>query len=490
MGVCIAIATLLGVASVAASLLEGSAAGLVIIAVAFGALVIVSNDPRRAMLIVALMDIPLQLDTYINHDELIGVRGTTSGFNFSLTLIALVGLYALWFFQITTSKRAPKLGTVVPLRVPALAIAPLLLYALFAVASAVQGVRFELSIYELFVLAKLLLLYVYVIFNVRSKQDIVFIMAVLSLGLALESAFMFVGRAVGSAFSFAGMHSGVEFGESGIRVGGTLRNPNIAASYLTMSIGLAAGVVLSSIQKPLRVLAGLAIVLAIPALIFTSSRGGWLSALVTLSIVVFFAYRSKKISPIPLVIGGLIGVALLLVFQDLIIGRLLTDDRGSASARGPLNAIALAMWSDYPFLGIGINTFYTLLPDYVTPEFSKAWLSTVHNRYLLMLSETGPGGLLSFVGFMLASLWLAYQTWRENDPLFAPLSMGVFAAIAGQFVHMLVDTYRWRSSIQLMFVAAGVIVVMRVLSPALAARKERLVKLTSLDSRERKDVLA
>jgi O-antigen ligase len=473
LAVCIALACALGAAAVFSATTGGTTGALVMALIAGAAFVAIVGDPRRVLLAVAIIDIPLLFDIYIGHDEYIGVRGTTSGYNFSLTTIALVGLYAIWFWERISRVKDFSGRTPAPRPVPAAALVPLFAYLAFALASAIAGQDFVQSTYELFVFGQLLLLYLYVIYRGRSREDIAFIATMLAAALLFEAVAMVFTWGVGREMNFGPLKFGAEFGQTGIRVGGTLRNPNVAGSYLALSIAICAGITLSNLSRGTRWLAGIAMLAAFPALIFTQSRGGWISTALAIVVFVICAYRSKRIAGWPLALGSAVVLGLVAVFQDRIINRLITDDRGSASARGPLNQIAFDMIWEYPIFGVGINNFLSTLPAYLTPEFRNAWISTVHNRYLLMWSETGLGGLLAFMAFVAVSLWLAWRVYQNRDALYSPLALGMFSGMLGQLVHMAFDTYRWRSSVQLLLLMGGMIVVMHLLAPQ-PARQERV----------------
>jgi putative inorganic carbon (hco3(-)) transporter len=474
---CFALAAVLGAATVFATTSGGSLGALVMVGLAGAALIVIVNDPRRVLLAVAIFDIPLLFDIYIGHDEYIGVRGTTSGYNISLTTIALVGLYALWFWERISRERDFSARRTSPQTVPLAALLPLFAYCGFAIISAVFGQNLRQSLFELFILGQLLLLYLYVIYRARSREDVAFIALMLAGALLFESLVMFGTRVIGRELAFGPLKFGVEFGETGMRIGGTLRNANVAGSYLALSISICAGIVLSNLKLGTRVLAGAAILSAVPALIFTQSRGGWLSLALAMVLFVGFAWRSGRISGTLLAGGAIVALGVLLVFQNSIVNRILADDRGSASARGPLNQIALNMVWDYPLTGVGINNFLSALPPYLRPEFRGAWISTVHNRYLLMWSETGLGGLLTFMLFIAATLYLGWRVFQNRDALYAPLALGLCSGVVGQLVHMAFDTYRWRSSVQLLFLMSGMLVVMHIITPLVAARNARVAEM-------------
>jgi O-antigen ligase len=149
-----------------------------------------------------------------------------------------------------------------------------------------------------------------------------------------------------------------------------------------------------------------------------------------------------------------------LPFHNVISARLLGDDKGSAESRIPLMNLAWRIFLDHPVLGVGTNNFSVVMDRYLTPEFRHGFLFVVHDKYLLVLCETGIGGLLAFLAFLLAALRRGWQCWTFHDSFLSPLALGFAAGIAGDMVHMNVDVFRGQPMQQLIWLIAGLLVAM------------------------------
>jgi O-antigen ligase len=149
-----------------------------------------------------------------------------------------------------------------------------------------------------------------------------------------------------------------------------------------------------------------------------------------------------------------------LPFYNLISDRLLGNDNGSAESRVPLMNLALRISKDNLLLGVGPNNFTVAMDPYLTPEFRHAFLYAVHNKYLLVLSETGIAGLLAYVVFLLSALRDGGRTWKAGDRLLSPLALGFTAAIAGHMMQMSVEPFRGRPLQQLLWLIAALLFVM------------------------------
>ena len=72
---------------------------MVLLVTAGSALAIIGRL-RRALLGLALLDIPLQWDIYFGYRDDVDQMAGLAGFGVSLTTLALAGLYALWAAQL------------------------------------------------------------------------------------------------------------------------------------------------------------------------------------------------------------------------------------------------------------------------------------------------------------------------------------------------------------------------------------------------------
>ena len=148
---------------------------------------------------------------------------------------------------------------------------------------------------------------------------------------------------------------------------------------------------------------------------------------------------------------------------EAIVTRLFSDDNGAAYARIPLMQIAARMISDHPILGVGSNNAVLAMPRYITPEFSKEWLYTFHNKYLLVWAETGIGGIMTFLVLLGSSLRRGWQGWQLADRSLAALALALAASLIGQMMHMGVDIFNSRPQVQMLWLLAGIVTAILML---------------------------
>ena len=251
-----------------------------------------------------------------------------------------------------------------------------------------------------------------------------------------------------------------------MRIGGTIGVPNVAGAYLSVMLAAAAGVLFTDMGKIYQWLSAAVLGSGGVALIFTYSRGAWIALVFAIIVLCFVVWRQRGTSlKVPIAILAVLTL-LYVPFGSSISARLFGDDQGSANSRIPLDRLAFRMIGDNLLLGVGANNFTVAMDQYATSEFRREWLWAVHNKYLLILAETGIGGLLAYLAFLLSTLRRGWQCWRLGDSQFAPLALGFVAGIAGHMVHQSVDLFRDRPLQQLLWLSAGLLFAMHRISIA------------------------
>ena len=455
------VAIVLGIFTIGAASLPARWAPLFIFAVLCPFIAMIVGNVRRLLLAIIILDIPLQLDIHLGYRTEAAELGAIGGLGISVTTVCLVVLYALWLAELLTKPMESRW------RLSLRTSLPLALYLTFVALSAVVARDVGLSIFKIFLLLQMFLLYLYVAAFVRTRQDVLFLVTMLFTGLVLEALLMIGLRYVGQDFSFAGISSRIDLGTGATaqfyRVAGTIGSPNTAASYLSLLLAPAISLLLTPLGRCYKWLAALTFGLGGVALILTLSRGGWLAFSLSIMAFCFLAWRRGWLSPsIPLVAAAA-AMLVALLFHNAILARLFGYDGGAALSRIPLMKLAFRMIMDNLVLGVGANNFSITLRQYLTPELAGAWLYAVHSKYLLVWAETGIGGFVAFIWFLLATIRRGWQCWKSGDRFLSPLALGFTAGIVGHMAHMLVDTFQNRPLVQLLWLIAGLLAAMSLM---------------------------
>jgi putative inorganic carbon (HCO3(-)) transporter len=432
-------------------------ANSLVVAVLSPFLVLTSDFVPRILLAVVILDIPFEFGTHLYYRERDAALGALGGLSISATTLALAGLYLSWFIR--SQVRRSSVAS------PSLNISlPLLLYFGITTLSVAVAQDVSLSLFEVFLLLEACLVYFYVANNVRTRQDVLFVMSLFLIACLLESLVMILLRFTGMPPTIWGIPSHVrvdtDVKESFVRIGGTVGAPNFAAAYLSISLASAAGLLFTNLGRAYKWLAIAVMGFGGVALILTFSRGGWMALALSLTLICLLGWRRSGLSlKTPIAVLLILGM-LYLPFHSAISARLFGDDKGSAESRIPLMRLAFRIIEDNPILGVGANNFTVVMDGYLTSDFRVGWLFAVHNKYLLVLAETGIIGLLAFLGFLLDALRKGWQCWARQDRLLSPLALGIMAGIAGHMVHMTVDVFRGRPTQQLLWLLAGLLAAM------------------------------
>jgi putative inorganic carbon (HCO3(-)) transporter len=251
-----------------------------------------------------------------------------------------------------------------------------------------------------------------------------------------------------------------------MRAYGTFDQPNPYGGYLGLTLPLAVGLVLAWIvprgKRPSRawlVLATCCGLLMVLALVMSWSRGAWLgfgAALVVMALaVVVQSGRATVLGAVllgviayGLLAGGLARVppAVLQRFTDFLpyVGTVdvrgldVTDANFAVLERLAHWQAALDMWTDFPWLGVGIGNYVVAYPGYALPLWPLA-LGHAHNYYLNIAAETGVVGLVTFlllVGSILVAAWRA--GWRSSGWRWG-LALGILGVVVHLSIHHLFD---------------------------------------------------
>ena len=293
-------------------------------------------------------------------------------------------------------------------------------YLLLTALSLVVATDKLVGLFNVVLLIQTFLVFVFVVSTVRDWPDFRFIMVMLVLAVFIESNAVIVSYLVGHDFAFAGV-TGYAYGSpdqtsSIYRPGGTIGSPNVAGTFLGVSLAPVLVLLKTPVSHRVKIFAAASFGLGIIALVLTFSRGGWL-AFVTSMIVVVAASRVRPLFNVgTTVVFVLLSLLIVLPFRDVILARL-NDSAGTAS-RVPLMQIAWHVVSDHPFFGIGVNNYFFALQKYAGPEFTGEWLAIVHNQFLLVWAEAGVFTLLAFVAFLVSVIWRGWRAiTRATDPL-------------------------------------------------------------------------
>jgi len=99
---------------------------------------------------------------------------------------------------------------------------------------------------------------------------------------------------------------------------------------------------------------------------------------------------------------------------------------------------ALGMWTDHPWLGVGIGNYAAVYPAYALPKWPDS-LGHAHNYYLNVAAEAGLLGLVAYLVLWGAAFWQAWKAVRASTGVWRAVAAGVFGVLTHLAVHNLFD---------------------------------------------------
>ncbi len=407
---------------------------------------------QRILLAIAILEIPLQLDTYLFDRKQDAEFGAIAGLNVSILTCCLCGLYGLWLIEAAASSDLTRRKWVVG--------GPFLLYLLAVGLSVVAARAWQLSFFDFALLLQAYLLFLYLANNLREHRDLVFVMSVLAGCLLLQSLIIIgceaVGTRFGSEIELAGR--GRILIDLGGRPGGTCMSPVVAGSFLALLLIPASSLLFAPVSRRLRQFAFVAVCTGTLAVAFTQTRGAIITVVVAAVIfgsVAFYRGWLPKWAPaVALGLALVSAVPILAVIKQRVQG----DDGGSAEARLHLAAIAAEIIAGDPILGVGAGNSHLAAKQVANASpFRGEWFYTIHSKYLVVLAETGVMGFAAFFAMLVCALRYGWLTWQARDPVLSLFALALFAAIVGHMIHMAVDIFNSRIQVQILWCCAGVL---------------------------------
>lgn len=181
----------------------------------------------------------------------------------------------------------------------------------------------------------------------------------------------------------------------------TLGNPAVTGAFIGVGIVFALAVLCWSGPAKLRRLAIVMLVVGVPGLYATKTRGPILATAVAALLCLLLSRRSRAVG-----LGVLALVALLLALfwpqiQSSSTYRNRFENRGNIQGRLVLQDVSLRLAAKKPILGWGYDSFDRVKYDVQVPSqgiaSAQALQSTSHDTYLTILVEFGAVGLLLFL---------------------------------------------------------------------------------------------
>ncbi|MEO8391386.1 MAG: O-antigen ligase family protein [Chloroflexota bacterium] len=442
---------------------------LVMVAVAglsgFGLLI--SGQPRRILMFALLVAIPLNLAfSPLGALPPYHAGGAPDGFLIYLYDLPLLGLVVLWLLDILIHKA--------PIRLTAIDVVAVL-FIVWSCLSLYKSTNISLSLFEVLRMIKLYLL-AHIIGNLVNSKALVWT-AIIGLGLAVIAQAGVTILQYVLNYDLGGL--GFVVGDTH-RVSGTVGWPNTLGAYIAAAMCVPLSLWLCKVGGRRRWLLLVLCLIATLPLMFTLSRGAWLGLAAGFITIVVLGFRGswltgKSLSKVGIIV--LIAAVVGFLFSGPIAERFREP---TIAVRGNLNMVAASMIASSPVLGVGLNTFVEVMPNYDSTGVFAYFPEPVHNVFLLIAAETGLVSLGLFLILLALVFRVGIQALLRGDRFLSVTVIGLLGGLTAILVSNLGDVHLKTDVVYSLFwVYIGLIQAIRRISPLSDATSSAVVAVSS-----------
>lgn len=337
---------------------------------------------------------------------------------------------------------------------------PLLIFLGAILLSLTDALSLKYSFKEILKWVEVLGIYLFVANVIEREQGkvVILMMLLAGIGQALLGFYQFFARVGPPAFVILGRF---------VRAYGTFEQPNPYGGYLGLVLPLSCGVLLGagglrywildirhqSTNLPAALL-GLATMGA--ALLMSWSRGAWMGFAAAL-VMMTLAYSRRPttlfallclLAASALLLGSVQALPQAIVqrFTDFLPYLNILDVRGVELTEGNYAVLermahwqaAWGMFSDRPWLGVGIGNYEPVYPAYSLPGWTEP-LGHAHNYYLNIAAEAGLIGLAAYLVLWVAAFWQAWKVVRTAQGYWRGVAAGILGVLTHLSVHNFFD---------------------------------------------------
>ncbi len=339
-------------------------------------------------------------------------------------------------------------------------------------------------------LARNLLFVVIVSSAIKNRGDLMWVLVATVAILLLESILVWMSYATGEVYNFSrllGVYTGLQSYSGGdgtlIRASGTLGVANQQALFHAMFSFLLIGWFAVK-NAALRNIALLVMLASFVAVIFTFSRGAWLSMGIGGMLILLMFIMRREISSRAWLMGGVITMAFVVVLAIVaqpVMDRLTTGDDGATNSRIRMMSLATDLFLQHPVLGVGPGEYVEAGLELYPPGYKETeWVALgdkpivppvgrielarvevpgekdlvvplqVHNKYLLVMSELGLVGILLWLAIFYVFFTDARRCSLSRDPLYRYLGVAGMALSLVAGVYMGLDLFVDEKTLQVL----------------------------------------
>ncbi len=225
----------------------------------------------------------------------------------------------------------------------------------------------------------------------------------------------------------------------------TFGNPNRFAGYMEMALPLTFGMFFTGLKGGKRFLIVYLSLMMLIVLVFTRSRGAWISTMLSITFITILYVRNHPKNRFKL-IAAFMGALLFISFIILSDRNVVKEFKTLKSVQSDDSFVSrLTLWKnlaemirDYPFLGTGPGTFSTMFTQYQPAGFQVRFYRA-HNDYLQFITEVGV--LLAGVYLWMIVLFFkrGLKKMRHPSRLVRGTTLGAMTGVTAMLIHSISD---------------------------------------------------
>jgi O-antigen ligase len=405
---------------------------------------------ERFLLLVGIVEIPLQIDKYFMYRINDAEFGAVGGINVSFTTVSLVLLYTLWMIRWAVERPPQHQTWTIGI--------PMLIYITAVAFSILVASVPILAFFDVTLLVQAYLLFFYVANRVRNSADIRFCLGAMSITLLVQSLIILLLALIGYDDARITIGPVVFVVWEGQRQAGTMQSPVLAGSTMALLWLPITSLLFARISRFWWWCALAVVGVGLPAMLLTQTRGAILTSIVGTGILGFGLLLRGWLPKWTIILALIAAVISIYPLFMVYVKRVRSGDGESAISRKHLSLMALEMIRERPLFGYGAGNCHLAGEKFANQsDYRPEWYYTVHSKYLLTWVETGIVGFISFLAILGNGLLQGWRTWRMSDPQWSPIGLALCAALAGHSLHLAVDIFNSRTQVQILWLVLGLV---------------------------------
>jgi len=262
------------------------------------------------------------------------------------------------------------------------------------------------------------------------------------------------------------------------RAYGTIGHPANLATYFLITIPVLLGVSFA-LKGKWQFWGIVSAICGMAGLACTQSRGPWMFGAAQIALVLIGLVLFRILAPnraiILVGVCAVVSIVLGIHFQQFIADRWSRDYDESVELRERDTHTAYMIFSEHPYVGVGLNNYATRILDYDpqfdwamsgAAEFQKEFDSRVfvapHNFYMFVLAETGIVGMLGFALWIAGLVWIGMRGVWATQGAVRMVCFGFLLGLVGVLAQSAISFSLWVDPI---LFTIGLVAVLLVAAP-------------------------